>query len=69
MRFALRDLDTGLFFDKGQWAIDPRFAQQFDDAKEVEKLVIDYGIRNAEAVVLEGNPPQVTGGFPIRISN
>ena len=67
MRFGLRDLDTGLFFDNGQWTADARLAQQFDDPKVIEKFAVEHRVKNAEAVMLEGDPPQVTGGFPISI--
>ena len=66
---ALRDLDTGLFFNNGQWAREPQFAQQFPNQEAVKKSAIENKIKNAEIVYLAGDPLQVTGGTPIQISN
>jgi hypothetical protein len=63
---ALRDLDTGLFFSKGQWTMDPRFAQVFPDREAVERLALELKINNPEMVFIGGEPPKVTGG--IRLS-
>ena len=69
MRLALRDLDTGLFFDKGQWTMDPRLAQEFSDREAILRVAIEHKIKNAEAVFIEGEPPRVTGGVCLRISS
>ena len=61
MPLALRDLDTGLFFDQGEWTTDPRLAQHFKDKRAVEMKVLEYQIKNAELVVLN-DEFQILGG-------
>ena len=61
MLFVIRDLDTGLFLDKGAWTVSPKFAQHFQDQKAVERAVFEHQIKNAEMVFLNDSL-EVTGG-------
>ena len=58
-RIALANLDSGLFFNEGQWTSNPRHAQEFPDRDSVSKLAVQLKVKNAAAAVLHGDPPQV----------
>ena len=65
-RRVIRDLDTGLFFDKGNWTTDASLAQDFPDHEAIKTIVVEHQIQNAEMVLLEGPKNRVRGGFRIR---
>ena len=67
MKFLLRDLDSGLYFDNGNWTSDARIAQRFEDGESIEKIVTELGIKKADVAILEGH--EVVGGFLVRISD
>jgi hypothetical protein len=67
MLLALVNLDTGLFFAIGDWTIDYELAQTFPNQKVIADLAVKNGVKNAAAVLLEGEPPQIKGYF--RIAN
>ena len=64
MRRALRNLDTGLFYAKGQWITEASLAEIFPDAESIAKVVIECRLQNAEMVFLsgEGRETSVLGG-------
>ena len=63
MCLALANLDTGLFFTKGDWTFDYKLAQIFQSQELVSGLAIENRVKNAAAVLLEGEPPQIKGYF------
>ena len=68
MPLAIRSLDTGLFYDHGQWTADPKLAQDFPSFESAKELALKENIRNADVVTIHING-RVSGGVPIRISN
>lgn len=61
-RLALIDLDNGLFLEKpGRWTIEPRFAQEFEDASEIERAALDNMVKNAAVAMIDGSPLRVMG--------
>jgi len=65
LKMAIRSLNTGLYFDKGKWAEDPKVAQHFKTASEIETVVADYRLENVERVILDPDY-RIRGGFIIR---
>ena len=66
--FALRDLDTGLFFRNNQWTSEASLAQEFPDLEAAEKVVNERKIKNAELVILD-RKRRVIEGIAIPISS
>ena len=65
MRRAIRNLNTGLFFANGDWTVEPKLAQNFQDDHEIEKTVAKYGLDGVDLVVLDGEPPRIVSGRKI----
>ena len=65
MPLAIRNLDTGLFYDRGQWTADPKVAQDFPDYESAKETALKEGIRNADVVTVHIDG-RVSGGVPIR---
>ena len=59
--FAIRHLQSGLFFDHGEWATDAKLAQHFDERKKVQKTAFDYRLKHIEMVFLD-EEFRITGG-------
>lgn len=68
MAFALRNLDTGLFYDKAGWTHTPTFAKHFQDREAVEKIADEQNVKNAELAFVSPKG-EYFGGIPIRISS
>jgi hypothetical protein len=61
MRFALTNLDNGLFFAKGGWTSDGGLAQIFADTETVAHVASENNIKNAAAAMIGGDPPHPRG--------
>ena len=66
---ALRDLDREVYYNNGQWTTEPALAQRFLDEGDVREIAVQLDLKNADMVFLDGEPPEVVGSLPIRISN
>ena len=64
MPLAIRNLDTGLFFAKGQWTADPKWAQDFPTFDDAKDLAQKLKIKNADVVTINTDG-RVTGGWRI----
>jgi len=69
MCLALVNLDTGLFFARGDWTLDYELAQTFPNQNAIADLAVKNSVKNAAAVLLEGEPPQIKGYFWIGNEN
>ena len=61
MALALADLDSGLFLDQSGWTADFRLARRFEDRESVLLAAMQNKIKNAAAVILDGDPLKVRG--------
>jgi hypothetical protein len=53
MPIAIRDLNSGLFFNGGQWTAIVEWAQCFRDRQTVERVAFEYKIEKAEMVFMD----------------
>jgi hypothetical protein len=63
MRIAIRDLNTKLFFNQGEWTTSAQRAQCFPNRKTVERVVFEYNIEKAEMVFMDDALRLIGGVF------
>ena len=61
MALALTNLDSGLFLEESGWTADLKLAQRFEDGQTLLDAAIQNKVKNAAAVILDGDPPRAAG--------
>lgn len=67
MNFALRDLDSGLFYSGDEWTSLTDRAFKFTDAEQVEEFVKGSSLKGVEMVILVDG--EVVGGVLVQTSD